>query len=229
MAATKHFLIIDDHPLYQDALEAAIRQGFEDVEIELAETLEDAERFLAVRPKTDIVLLDLRMPGKSGFEGLMQIKGTNPGLPVVVISSLKDTSVIEHARTLGASGFIIKSTRRQDIIASLSAVLDGGTCFPDRFADSGAGGNASPANEEQELIARIRDLTPQQFKVLQLICDGKMNKQIAYDLDVGQTTIKAHISSILKKLGVHSRTQAVLIMQRIKLHEVRLEREADEQ
>ena len=227
MAHTRQFLIVDDHPLYLEALEAAVKQGFEDAEIELAETIEDAELFLAKNPRTEVVLLDLRMPGKSDFDGLKQIKGTCPHLPVIVISSLKDEDIVEHSRLIGASGFISKSARGQDIIASLNNVLKGGTCFPDQ--STGTASDAWQPSEEQEFIARIRELTPQQFRVLQLICKGKMNKQIAFELGVGATTVKAHISSMLKKLGVHSRTQAALMVQRIKLHEVRLEWKADAQ
>ena len=173
-------------------------------------------------------MMDLRMPGKSGFEGLWQVKGAFPNLPVIMISRANDAEIIEHARTGGASGFIHKSAKRDEIVEAIDTALGGGTWFPDHLTQQSEAAGDISEPEGSELQARVRSLTPQQFKVLELICAGKLNKQIAYELGVGLTTVKSHTTGILKKLNVHSRTQAVLLVQKIKLYEARLTEELDD-
>ncbi len=209
------FLVVDDHPLFLEALEAALHAGFPHARVETADSIAAARRVLAEGMRPDLILLDLKMPDTSGFEGVVSLRAAHPRTPLCVISSLSGDEVIRHVHDLGASGFINKSEKRENIIAAVRQLIDGRDYFS-------AGGDkpasaAASHNHEFEILARLRELTPQQYKVLSLICEGKLNKQIAYELDIVETTVKAHITSIFKKLAIHNRTQAVLIMQKLKL------------
>jgi DNA-binding NarL/FixJ family response regulator len=206
--ASHRFLIVDDHPLFLEALGAALANGFPKAETEVAESIAAALARLAAA-KFDLILLDLRMPDASGFDGLLRIKAQAPRTPVAIVSALADPELIRKIADSGASGFIGKNERRDAIVAAARALLDGKPHFPESPADPARGAGDG-------ILARLRELTPQQMKVLSLICEGKLNKQIAYELDVAETTVKAHITSIFKKLSIHSRTQAVLVMQRCK-------------
>ncbi len=210
-----HFLIIDDHPLFLEALEAALHVAFPAACVETAGSIEGAWRALATGTRPDLILLDLKMPDTTGFEGVVSLRAANPRTPLCVISSLSGDEIIRQIRDLGASGFINKSEKRENIIAAIRQLLQGQDYFG---SDGGKPSSlATPHDRELEILARLRELTPQQYKVLALICEGKLNKQIAYELDIVETTVKAHISSIFKKLAIHNRTQAVLIMQKLKL------------
>ncbi len=223
MTSVKRFLIVDDHPLYLDALAAVIGATFPKADVECAGNMDDAAQILSSAGKQpDLVLLDLCMPGKSGFEGLRQIKGAFPKLPVIMISRARDDATVEHARSAGASGFVHKSADRPEIEAAVEAVMSGQTWFASTLDATGETEGEIGSEERRMMTKRVGSLTPRQFKVLELICDGMLNKQIAYELGVGETTVKAHITAILKKLEVFSRTQAVLVMQQIKLHEASL-------
>jgi DNA-binding NarL/FixJ family response regulator len=205
------FLIVDDHPLFQDALQSTLEHGFPGARIDVADTIRSA------REKLDghhfsLVLLDLKMPDASGFEGLTQIRNAHGEIPIVVISAMQGTDVVNRVRNLGAEGFIPKSQPRKDILHSVQCLLNGESRFPTEQA----GALKSMAPDSGGIIARLRQLTPQQFKVLVKVCEAKLNKQIAFELGVTETTIKAHITLIFKKMGVHSRTQAVLLMQRMR-------------
>jgi DNA-binding NarL/FixJ family response regulator len=210
-----HFLIIDDHPLFLEALEAALHVAFPAALVETAGSIDGARRALAAGMRPDLVLLDLKMPDTTGFEGVVSLRAANPRTPLCVISSLSGDEIVRQVRDLGASGFINKSEKRENIIAAVRQLLHGQDYFS---VDGGkALSAAAPPDRELEILARLRELTPQQYKVLGLICEGKLNKQIAYELDIVETTVKAHITSIFKKLAIHNRTQAVLIMQKLKL------------
>ena len=221
----KAFLIVDDHPLVLDALQATLQREFPEARITLADTIATAISVIGGGERFDLILADLRMPDADGFSGLMRIRNLAPKQPLAVISATQEQSVIEHARQIGARGFIQKSASREEIIAAIKTVLEGCESFP------AAGGEQSLATvnsgNQAVLLARIRELTPAQFGVLKLICEGKLNKQIAHELSIGESTVKSHITSVLKKLHVHSRTQAVLVMQQIRLHEVRLDANSD--
>jgi DNA-binding NarL/FixJ family response regulator len=210
-----HFLIIDDHPLFLEALEAALHVAFPAALVETAGSIDAARRALEAGGRPDLILLDLKMPDTTGFEGVVSLRAANPRTPLCIISSLSGDEIVRQIRGLGASGFINKSEKRENIIAAVRQLLHGQDYF------SGNGGKAlsigAPPDRELEILARLRELTPQQYKVLGLICEGKLNKQIAYELDIVETTVKAHITSIFKKLAIHNRTQAVLIMQKLKL------------
>ena len=169
-----------------------------------------ARALIAANADADLVLLDLSMPGASGLSALVAMRGQHSSLPVVVVSAHDDPATIRRALELGASGFISKSASMDQICAAISSVLEGGICTPDGID---LGEERDP--EISDLIRRLRALTPQQARVLGMIGEGRLNKQIAYELGVSEATVKAHVSAILQKLGVDSRTQAVIRLSRI--------------
>jgi DNA-binding NarL/FixJ family response regulator len=214
---TMHFLIVDDHPLFLEALETALHVAFPGAEVETAGSIEGARRILAERPRPNLILLDLKMPDSAGFESVVSLRAAYPRIPVCIISSMSGEELIRQIRDLGAAGFINKSEKRENIVSAVRRLLEGENCFPEIPSPAQPAGAVAPQGRELEILARLRELTPQQYKVLNLICEGKLNKQIAYELDIVETTVKAHITSIFKKLSIHNRTQAVLIMQKLKL------------
>lgn len=201
------FLIIDDHPLFREALHSALKSVYPEAEALEARTIAEAQDILAQSASFDLALLDLNIPGVQGFEGLLQIRTAWPRLPVVVVSGHEDNRIIREALSYGVAGFIPKSVRKADLAAAISDVMEGAVYVPASY-------EAGPANEESqdraELVKRLATLTPQQLRVLQMLRQGLLNKQIAYELQVGETTVKAHVSEILRKLSVYSRTQAVI-------------------
>jgi DNA-binding NarL/FixJ family response regulator len=207
---TPSFLIVDDHPLFLEALQSALQHGFPGARIDVAESIVSARKKLD-DDKFNLVLLDLRMPDTQGFEGLAQIRGDCPKTPLAVISAACGSEIVTKVKSFGADGFINKSQRRQDILNCVSNLLNGAHSFP-----ATADAPKPTTSHADELIDRLRQLTPQQLKVLTRVCEAKLNKQIAFELGVTETTVKAHITLIFKKLGVHSRTQAVLLLQRIR-------------
>jgi len=211
------FLIIDDHPLVLDALQATLLKAFPASRVDVASTLGEARSLLVNAKRYDVVIVDLRMPDADGQDGLTAIRASLQRQRIIVVSALGDPSAVAHARSLGASAFIHKSALRDEIVASIRTVLAGGESFPATPANAPTSRPPGARPADGDLALRVRELTPAQYGVLKLICDGKLNKQIAHELSIGESTVKSHITSILKKLGVHSRTQAVLVMQRIQL------------
>ncbi|MCB5202527.1 response regulator transcription factor [Neorhizobium sp. T786] len=209
---TLTIIIADDHPLFRGALKQAV-QGLPGKQVILeAGDFEAARRVARDNPEADLMLLDLAMPGVSGFSGLMSMRAEFTGLPIAIVSASDDGSTIRRALELGASGFISKSSGLDDIRAAVNAVLDGDIWAPD--------GHLPAAEEDSsvsELLERLRTLTPQQSRVLTMLGEGLLNKQIAYELSVSEATIKAHVSAILLKLNVDSRTQAVIKLGKINM------------
>ncbi|WP_011579439.1 MULTISPECIES: response regulator transcription factor [Chelativorans] len=204
------FVVADDHPLFRGALQQALSGFGADCEILEAEDFESAKAAIDGDLDIDLVLLDLAMPGASGLSGLVALRGLAPAVPIVIVSAHDDPQTIRRAVELGASGFISKSARMEELRRAVQTVLDGGIYTPGGI-DLGEEGDA----EISELIARLRTLTPQQTRVLAMLAEGLLNKQIAYALNVSEATIKAHVSAILQKLRVDSRTQAVICLSRI--------------
>lgn len=219
------FLIVDDHPLFLEALETALHVAFPGAEVETAGSIGAARQSLAQGVRPDLILLDLKMPDTAGFEGVVGLRAAYPRVPLAVISSMSGEEIMRQLRDLGASGFINKSEKRENIVAAVRRLVEGEGYFSEITGLAEPAGAASPREREAEILARLRELTPQQYKVLTLICEGKLNKQIAYELDIVETTVKAHITSIFKKLSIHNRTQAVLIMQKLKLQGLVLDHE----
>ncbi len=206
-------LIIDDHPLFCDALSIVLRMVAGVGEVDAAATLGDALDRLGTPPRPDIVLLDLNLPDVNGLDGLMRLKARAPELPVIVVSSMSENRMIRATLRAGASGFVPKHSQRQVFQRAFSQIETGGVYVPEGYIDPGGPGEASA---EDEAVARLTTLTRQQARILRLICDGMLNKQIAYELSIAETTVKAHVTAIMRKLGVQSRTQAVLIAQQAK-------------
>lgn len=202
-------LIVDDHPLFCDALSITLRAVAGVGRVETADRLETALARLDLTPAPDVVVLDLNLPDVNGLDGLIRLKSVAGDVPVVVVSSMADNRVIGAALQAGAAGFIPKHSRREVFRAAFETIRAGGRYLPEGYV-SPAGGHA-PASQREEAIARLALLTRQQAKILQLICEGMLNKQIAYDLSIAETTVKAHVTAIMRKLGVQSRTQAVLL------------------
>ncbi|WP_373185253.1 response regulator [Halopseudomonas sp.] len=213
MGPTYEILIADDHPLFRSALRQALEAAAE-LQVLLTEvgTIIELQSSLDAQGDWDLVLLDLNMPGAYGFSGLVLLRGQYPHIPVVVISAQEESSVVNRARDFGASGFIPKSSSLEDIQQAVRRVLEGGTSWP---VVTGTGGPLS--EEEKTVSAQLASLTPQQFRVLTMVCDGLLNKQIAYELGVSEATVKAHVTAIFRKLGVRTRTQAALVLQQMEL------------
>ncbi len=212
---THHVIIADDHPLFRDALKQILTATLPGATIAEAESVEKLLESLSQDAAADLVLLDLKMPGEkgaaslSGLTGLMYLRSQHPGIPVVICSASDNPGMIRRCLNLGASGFISKSLPVEQIRSAVKTVLDGGVWFPAEVQREAAG------DELSELAARLATLTPQQVRVLSMLGQGLLNKQIAFELSVSEATVKAHVSAILQKLGVDSRTQAVIAVNRI--------------
>jgi DNA-binding NarL/FixJ family response regulator len=206
------FLVVDDHPLFLEALRLMIRTDHPGAEIAEATSLADAKALLAADSRFDVVLLDLAMPGTRGFDGLIELRTLHPRLPIVIVSAHEDPRIIHEAMTCGAAGYIPKSVRKDDLAAAIRDVLSGNVSLPKGYAPPS---NSEQASRLADIAGRVASLTPQQLRVLQMIRQGKLNKQIAHELDVGETTVKAHVSEILRKLNVASRTQVVIEVSKI--------------
>ncbi len=209
--AAYEIIIADDHPLFRSALQQALTLGLgQNVRLVEAASIAELETCLGQGADWDLVLLDLNMPGAYGFSGLVLLRGQYPQLPVVMISAQEEAAVVARAREFGASGFIPKSSSLETIQAAVRAVLDGDAWWPTPL-DA-----AVPVSDEAKAAsAGLSSLTPQQFRVLTMVCDGLLNKQIAYELNVSEATIKAHVTAIFRKLGVRTRTQAALLLQQM--------------
>jgi len=203
-------LIADDHPLVRDGLRTIMSVSFDDCDVHEASSIAEGIATIEQHGEFDLVLLDLHMPDIGGYEGLTAFRDRFPSLPVVIVSGTSERSLIRGALDHGASGFIPKSLRRSAIVAAIRSILDGNVFVPEDYLE-----HSATDSEESQILARIETLTPQQKVVLSLVVAGKLNKQIAFDLDVSMTTVKAHVSAILLKLNVYSRTQAVIMANKV--------------
>ena len=207
---TTHIVIADDHPLVRGALRQALASSFGATSIREAGDLASLSKTLAADEPVDLVLLDLAMPGVSGFSGLLYLRSQHPEIPVVVVSASEDRSVMRRCIEVGAAGFIPKSTDMGEMRQAIRMVLDGEIWTP-ADVDTATPPDAVVA----DMMRRLANLTPQQLRVLMMLSQGLLNKQIAYELKVSEATVKAHVSAILQKLGVDSRTQAVIAVSKI--------------
>jgi DNA-binding NarL/FixJ family response regulator len=197
-------LIADDHPLVLGALRRALTGVVRGAEIFEAADLESLSAALDKTPDMDLVLLDLTMPGVRGFSGLMYLRAQHASVAVVVVSANEDRAVMRHCLDFGASGYIPKSLDVETMRTAVRTVLEGGRWTPPDL-------DLSTPDDSSALVRRLSSLTPQQVRVLMMLSEGLLNKQIAYELSVSEATIKAHVSAILQKLDVESRTQAVIL------------------
>jgi DNA-binding NarL/FixJ family response regulator len=204
-------IVADDHPLFRTAIKEALEAERGDTKFLEASSFESLQDLVDEHKEVDLVLLDLHMPGVSGFAGLVYLCKQYPSVPVVIISANEDPVVIQRALEHGAAGFIPKSSSIETITEAIGAILMGEIWSPTETHSNLPGSNVS----EVKLAERMSQLTPQQFKVLMMMSQGLLNKQIAYELGVSEATIKAHVTAIMNKLGVSNRTQAVLAANRL--------------
>jgi DNA-binding NarL/FixJ family response regulator len=207
---TTTIVITDDHPLFRGALRQAIGSLMPHARVIEANGMEALQATLSSDRDVDLILLDLSMPGVQGFSGLIYLRAQHPDLPVVIVSANEEPPVIRRALDFGAAGFIPKSLDVDSIGAAIQSVLAGDTWTPPDVDLS-----AAEDKETADLVRRLATLTPQQVRVLTMLSEGLLNKQIAYELGVSEATVKAHVSAILDKLGVDSRTQAVIAAAKI--------------
>jgi DNA-binding NarL/FixJ family response regulator len=207
---TTRILIVDDHPLFREALKQAVAGGVANASVSLAGSLDAATTVLNADDDFDLILLDLRMPGVQGLSGLIYLRAQYPNVPVAVITAADDQGLVQKSLNLNASGFIPKTSGIETIIAAVNAVLKGDIWVPEGYSQPSAADK-----EAEEIARRVATLTAQQIRVLMMLKEGLLNKQIAYELNVSEATIKAHVSAILQKLNVSSRTQAVIAAARI--------------
>jgi DNA-binding NarL/FixJ family response regulator len=204
-------IIADDHPLFRAALRQAVQGALPTADIAEADQVPGLQSLLEQHDDADLLLLDLHMPGAHGFSSLIFVQAHYPALPVLVVSAHDAPDIMRRAIDHGAAGFLPKSSNPAAIAEAISTVLTGEMWLPEGVSTDG--GRIS--DEEQSTADALASLTPQQFRVATMLAEGLLNKQIAYELNVTEATIKAHMTTILRKLGVRSRTQAVLALARL--------------
>lgn len=209
---TQTIIVADDHPLFRAALKQAVSQAVPDAKTVEVDSIKALQAAVESHPDADLVLLDLNMPGAHGFSGLVFMR-EYPGLPVVVVSGSEEMQVMRRSIDYGASGFIPKSAPLPTITEAIQAVLEGDVWLPEGVADK----IERMHSDMTDFSEKLASLTPQQFRVLGMLAEGLLNKQIAYDLDVSEATIKAHITAVFRKLGVRNRTQAVIAIQQMEI------------
>jgi DNA-binding NarL/FixJ family response regulator len=206
MRSSSRVLVTDDHPLTREGLSLAARSAVIGATVGTAGSIAEAATLLKLWGSCRMILLDFMVPDARGYTGFLTLQSIVPQTPIVVISAREDSALIESARALGAAAFLFKSRPLDEIAANLREVDAGRVIFPD-----GAGIDTTVAS----LRKRIADLSPAQHAVLMALTDGRSNKQIAFDLDVTEATVKAHLTAIFRKLGVSNRAQALLAMQSV--------------
>ncbi|MGJ8681447.1 LuxR C-terminal-related transcriptional regulator [Paraglaciecola sp.] len=205
------FLIADDHPLFREALVGALEPLFDDVNIVEADDLDSTIEALKTHPDIGLVLLDLNMPGCENYYGLTRVV-EDFTIPVAVISANDSANVVSNVMGLGAKGFIPKATSSHTIADALKQIMAGSTWLPEGMQEK-----IDSLDSEVDLVKLVSELTAKQVEVLKLVQDGMLNKQIAFGLNITEATVKAHISAILRKLEVNTRTQAVLLLKKLDL------------
>lgn len=217
-------LIADDHPLFRDALQRAVLAALPDAAVRTADSVDALLTLVERYPDADLLLLDLHMPGARGYSALAHMRGQYPGLPVIVVSGHEEAAVARRALAHGAAAYIPKSTAGEDIVRAIRAVLDGDVWLPPQLL----GGSTELPAGEADVAARVASLTPQQFRVLSMLAEGLLNKQIAWELGVSEATVKAHMTAIMRKLGVNNRTQVALAARQLTVNPAALPSLPDE-
>jgi len=210
-------LIADDHPLFRAALGQALRSIDAELQLLEADSLDAARAQLTAHPQVDLLLLDLHMPGSHGLMGLAALRGEFPGVVVLMVSAQDDPEVVRRALAYGASGYVPKSLDLAGIRQALEAALAGESWLPPGLRQAVKSAPAQPA--DLDIAARLGRLTPQQIRVLQLVAQGRLNKQIADALGIQERTVKAHVSAIFERLGVRNRTQAGVLLRSLELND----------
>ncbi|MBU2869549.1 response regulator transcription factor [Colwellia sp. E2M01] len=213
MIQPEKIIIADDHPLFRQALLGTLQAKLMSTAWLEAETIEELEQQLSTNTDSDLLLLDLNIPGAHGFNTLIHVRNHFPQIPVVIVSAHEDHNTISKAMSYGAAGFVPKSTPVDDIYSAIIAVLSGDIWLPPSFDQSQSEHNID------DIAERVASLTQQQYRILMMFAQGMLNKQIAYDLNVSEATIKAHATAIFRKLDVRNRTQAVIAIAQLDLSE----------
>ncbi|WP_439561707.1 response regulator [Roseinatronobacter sp.] len=204
---TDMIMIIDDHPLFCEALQMTLTETLAVTRIHATSSLGQALDDLRGGLEPDAILLDLNLPDVAGLDGLMRLRNAVPGVPVVVVSSMADDRIVTAVLQAGAAGFVPKHSPREGFVTAIRTVMQGGTFTPENYVPPAGRDNS----DEQAVVDKLAALTPQQGRILALVCEGYLNKQIAFELSISETTVKAHVTAILRKMGAQSRTQAVRI------------------
>lgn len=210
MTTVSKVLVVDDHPLFREALSTAVALAFPISTCSEAASIDEALSILDNSTGFDIALVDLKIPGVSGFDGLIQLRTQHPRLPILIVSGLEDIQIVREAMTFGAAGYVPKTVGKEGLAIAINTVMQGDLYLPDKYKVNEKQANTGVADISCALAERVSSLTPQQLRVLSMLREGLLNKQIAYELRVGNSTIKKHVSEILRKLHVNSRTQAVI-------------------
>ena len=205
-----NLLIADDHPLFRAALRGAAADAVAQLSVREAESLDGVIATLEAHDDIDLVLLDLHMPGSHGLVGLASLRAEHPGVAVAMISAHEDPATIRRALAYGAAGYLTKRADLAELQAGLRAVLDCEQWLPPALRDAVANAPSEPG--DRETAAKLATLSPQQFKVLTRVAEGRLNKQIADELGIQERTVKAHMSAIFEKLGVRNRTSAGVLL-----------------
>lgn len=208
-------LIADDHPLFRAALRGAATDAVAELSVLEAESLDSVLAALEANRDIDLVLLDLHMPGNHGLAGLAAIRAQYPEVAVVVVSANDDPRVVRRALDHGAAGYLPKSSGLDELRDAIRSVLACEQWLPSSLRASVA--RAQSSQHDAELAARLASLSPQQFRVLSLVAEGLLNKQIADRLDVQERTVKAHLTAIFERMGVRNRTQAGVVLRELEL------------
>ncbi len=207
-------VIADDHPLFRNALVQTLLASMPRVKFLEASSISELENILMDNDNVDLLLMDLHMPGANGFVGLAHIISNNPQLPVMVISANEELNIVASTKRFGALGFIPKSASVGQIYKAIEAVLLGDIYFPEGLDER----CLNSENIEDKLIKLIAELTPKQLEVFNLLSEGLLNKQIAYEQNVTEATVKAHVTAIMRKLDVTNRTKIILIANKVKVY-----------
>tara|TARA_R110000744_G_scaffold348700_1_gene454302 strand:- start:3456 stop:4115 length:660 start_codon:yes stop_codon:yes gene_type:complete len=217
MIQPEKIIIADDHPLFRQALLGTLKLKLTQTQWLEAQTIAELEQHLRDNPDSDLLLLDLHIPGAHGFNTLIHVRNHFPQIPVVVVSAHEDHETIHKSMGYGASGFIPKSTPVEDIYNAIQQVLLGNIWTPAAYNES------APMQDNNDIAERVASLTQQQYRILMMFAQGMLNKQIAYDLHVSEATIKAHATAIFRKLDVRNRTQAVIVIGQLDLSDMQLQ------
>lgn len=197
--------------MVRDALASALAGAFVGARVAFAGTLADTMSAVEAQPDLDLLILDLDMPGMLGLSGLAALRSANPSLPIAIVSATTNPAAIRQAVEMGAAGFIPKLAAADRFVDAVRVILTGALWLPEEARDE------TLAARDRDLAQRAAQLTPQQHRVLSLMAEGMANKLIAFEMQISEPTVKAHVTEILRKLGVTSRTQAVILAQRLAL------------
>ena len=215
MTSLNKVLVVDDHPLFRNALSTAVALAFPKTTSKEAASINEALQILDNATGFDIALVDLKIPGVSGFDGLVQLRTHHPRLPILIVSGVDDMQIVKEAISFGAAGYVPKTVGKEGLAVAIESVLQGDVYLPEQFREESVTAQYETENARDSLAERMNSLTPQQLRVLAMLREGLLNKQIAYELRVGNSTIKKHVSEILRKLKVNSRTQAVIEVSKV--------------